>query len=167
MNQGASLSEHELEELVAYLDGELSPQRRQEIEQRLVSDEAFRRQSQQLERAWDFLDELPESEVDDSFTHSTVEMVAVSASRDFEETVQQRRKRLPLKWMALGGIGIVAISAGYYLAQRQLSAPNRQLQQDLPIIEEIDLYRVSDSLEFLEKLDEEGLFHEESVDEVY
>ena len=66
------------EEIVAYLDGETSDEERRVIEQRLANDENYRQQLHQLERAWDMLDVLPQSQVDPSFVHTTMEMVAVT-----------------------------------------------------------------------------------------
>ena len=47
-----------LEEIVAYLDGELSAEESARVEQRLASDESYRQQLQSIERAWLALDQL-------------------------------------------------------------------------------------------------------------
>ena len=46
------------EELVAYLDGELSPEAVQRVEHRLASDPEFRERLNSLQRAWSMLDIL-------------------------------------------------------------------------------------------------------------
>jgi hypothetical protein len=44
---------------------------------------------------------------------------------------------------------------------QRLDRPNRQLAEDLPIIENVELYRVADSIDFLRELDSASLFNEE------
>ncbi len=42
--------------------------------------------------------------------------------------------------------------------------PNEQLVRDLPVIEDIELYRVGESVEYMRQLDQSGLFDEEVED---
>jgi len=70
------------EEMVAYLDGELNAAQMQHVEDRLARDPAYRRQLQRLQRAWECLDQLPRSHVEEQFARSTVELVAVQAERE-------------------------------------------------------------------------------------
>ena len=53
----------QLEEIVAYLDGELSPQESAQVERRLASDETYRQKLQSMERAWAALPEATRAEV--------------------------------------------------------------------------------------------------------
>ena len=46
------------EELVSYLDGELSPDAAKQVERRLAEDPSYRARLTQLQRAWDLLDSL-------------------------------------------------------------------------------------------------------------
>ena len=55
----SDLAEREGQQLVAYLDGELDDETNQEIERRLSADPEYRLRLQQLQQAWDLLDELP------------------------------------------------------------------------------------------------------------
>ena len=64
------------ESLVAYLDGELSGEQRQRIEQRLAKDADFRRQLNDLQQSWDLLDTLSRAETDQELTQSTIAIVA-------------------------------------------------------------------------------------------
>ena len=59
---------------VAYLDGELEPHLKSDVESRLAADAQFRQRLQQLEKAWSMLDDLPRVSVDETFTKSTVEI---------------------------------------------------------------------------------------------
>jgi hypothetical protein len=47
-----------------------------------------------------------------------------------------------------------------------LSRPNDPLAQDLPVIENVELYEVADSVEFLKELEKAGYFKEETDDEL-
>ena len=69
-------------EMVAYLDGELDVQQVADVEKRLSEDPEYRVRLQQLQQAWDLLDELPRSKGDEQFTRSTVEIVVVKAREE-------------------------------------------------------------------------------------
>ncbi len=63
------------EQLTAYLDGELSAEEANRIENRLVDDEGLRVRLAELRKAYDLLDELPETPYNQRFTRSTLELV--------------------------------------------------------------------------------------------
>ena len=44
------------------------------------------------------------------------------------------------------------------------AGPNEKLLRDLPVIEDMELYRQAGDVDFLRKLHDEGLFPEESSD---
>ena len=154
-------SDDVLEQLVSYLDGELDAETSREVERRLAEDENYRRELRHLQRAWDMLDELPSSEVSESFTQTTVEMVALSTAQDIEQTKSQFKRRGRLLWVLAGGSAVVAAGVGYMIVSSILTRPNRQLVNDLPVIENVELYRVADSVEFLRDLAKEDLFGDE------
>ena len=70
------------EQLVSYLDGELEGGAVRRVEEALAADPHVRQELWQLDRAWQLLDELPRMQVDESFTRSTVEMIAVQAEQE-------------------------------------------------------------------------------------
>ena len=74
--------DQESQQIVAYLDGELDSAMNAEIEKRLADDAEFALRLQQLQRAWELLDELPRAKSNIDFTRSTVELIAVSAEDD-------------------------------------------------------------------------------------
>lgn len=145
------------EQLVAYLDGELDEQGMREVESLLSTDPRARQALRQLETAWDLLEELPRAEVDQSFTESTIEIVAVSLEKDLqdEETARPRRERR--KW-GLAAAGVLAASVLGFAAVAILSAdPNEQLLRDLPLLTRLDQYRQVENLDFLRELHESHL----------
>jgi len=85
------------EQLVAYLDGELDDADARRIEELLASDAEVRQTLEKLEATWGLLDHLDQAHVDEVFTQSTLEMVAVAAAEDVQkqqaEAPRLRRRR--------------------------------------------------------------------------
>ncbi len=149
-------SDHE--QLVAYLDGELPPEEAQQVERRLSQDEAFRRLLRSLQEAWDILDELPQPTLDDGFTQTTVEMVAVRMSADVQAEQQQwLRRRGIRRGLQVAGVA-ASLLLGFWGVRYLQNASNRELLRDLPVIERVDQYSEVDNLAFLESLMEDGIF---------
>jgi anti-sigma factor RsiW len=154
------------EELVAYLDGELDGEDSLRVERRLAEDAAYRQALQELEKAWDLLDALPHAHPDEDFTRTTVEMVVLSARQDIEQVKTHARRRQWISLLTLAVLALVAALAGFGGVYWTSTRPNRELvrdlpMRDLPIIENMEYYRHADSLEFLRRLESEGLFQEE------
>ncbi len=142
----------QLELIVSYLDGELSPDESAQVERRLAADEQFRRQLQGVDRAWGALDELPRITVDDNFSRTTMEMVVQSAGNDVRKMtmavpVQKRKRRLATGLLAVG-----AVLAGLLVARLVMPDVNQQLTADLPVIQYIDIYSQFREVEFLRRL---------------
>lgn len=149
------------EQIVAYLDGELSAADCQELEDRLARDPEFCAQLNSFQQAWDVLDDLPATMADDRFAASTIEMVAVAASRGELDDDGQGPSFLKRPWIAvLLSIGIAFLAA--FVVVRATAAlladnvsqasENEQLLDDLPAIERVEIYQVIDSIDFLRAL---------------
>jgi hypothetical protein len=152
------------EELTAYLDGELDAQAVKQIEERLGRDPAYQAELQRLERAWELLDRLPRASVNETFTKTTMEMVAVAASED-AATVQSAWPRRHRRQQFLGGLGLVAAGlVGFAVGHWWWPNPNEQLLRDLPVLRNFELYYQADNIDFLRLLDEQGLFAEGESD---
>lgn len=151
-------------EMVSYLDGELDAQQVADVEKRLSEDHEYRLRLQQLQQAWDLLDELPRSRADDQFTRSTVEIVVVKARDEINQLgrLPAWRRQLPLLLGLLLVLGITF--TGYLLSWRAATADNRRFLEDLPVIEQVGEYRQAESVEFLRLLVKEGLFETEHED---
>ncbi len=152
------------EQLVAYLDGELDAETSRQIEERLSEDPALRERLNALDRTWHVLDELEATPVDGTFTQSTLEMVTVAASEEVVQTqatepVRQRRWR----WLTVTSF-VAAAAVGFLAVALSRPDPNRQLLEDLPVLENLDEYRQVQDFAFLERLHAEGLFTEEDSD---
>ncbi len=143
------------EELTAYLDGELDPADSHRVEERLKHDAAYREELKRLEQAWHMLDQLDRVVVGESFTRTTMEMVAVEAAEDARRTSHA----LPGSGIVLGAgllllSGLLGLACGKWIWPDQ----NRQLLLQMPLLESIDLYDQGDSIEFLRKLERAGMF---------
>jgi len=152
------------EEIVAYLDGELDREAALAIERRLADDPAYRARLTRLQQAWDLLDNLGRTEADENFTQSTVAMVTVKASDESTAGLSQARRRKMLGWAGLGGLALVAAVAAFVAVDRRLNSENRALVRDYPVIERFDEYSNVESVEFLKRLQKEGLFAAEVSD---
>lgn len=146
------------EQLVAYLDGELDDESNRALEQRLATDSGLRSQLGQLQRTWDMLDHLGLAEVGETFTRTTIEMVAFAAEEEQQEEDAKRPHRRRRRWL-LGAAGIAAsFAVGFGLVWSFWPNPNRQLLEDLPVLERLDEYQQIDDIQFLELLHEKGVF---------
>lgn len=151
----------DLEQLVAYLDGELDADQVRQLEDRLMSDAQFQNQLQKLQRSWDLLDELPREVATESFTKTTVEMVAIKATDDLmAATTAFHRKRTRRQWLGWS-VALMVCAGSFWGFRSWLGRHDRQLVEDLPVIENVDMYRTIDDIDFLLSLDQEGLFSDE------
>lgn len=148
------------EELVSYLDGELDAEASLRVERRLAEDPVYRQALQELEKAWDMLDILPSALPDEDFTRTTVEMVALSAEEDVTSLKTQVERRRRAAAVTAAAAACLAAIAAFGTVAWLTGRPNRELVRDLPVIENMEYYRHADSLEFLRRLEREGLFDE-------
>ena len=59
-------------------------------------------------------------------------------------------------------VGVAALVLGYAGGRAIWPDPNRQLLEDLPILEDLDLYEQAGSIDFLHKLADTGLFGDDA-----
>jgi ferric-dicitrate binding protein FerR (iron transport regulator) len=144
------------EDLVAYLDGELDVEASRRIESQLAADACLQERLQKLQRTWDLLGELDQSPVDDEFTRSTLEMVAVKATEGEAVRPWGRRMVVVASVAAACAAGFVAVALGW-------PNPNRRLLEDLPVLENLDSYRQVGDIQFLRLLSNEHLFDQDAA----
>ncbi|MEI7461377.1 MAG: hypothetical protein WCK15_18365 [Pirellula sp.] len=126
------------EQLTAYLDGELSAEEASRIENRLVDDEGLRVRLAELRKAYDLLDELPETPHNQRFTRSTLELVikdlSVTQSHVVNSIVKPTNKTdwwaLPRVLILVGLFAGTGITTGFGL---RLLKTNQELR-DLGLI---------------------------------
>jgi anti-sigma factor RsiW len=152
------------EELSAYLDGELDADGVRRVEERLARDPAFQAELRRLERAWGLLDRLPRASVDEDFTKTTIEMVALAASEEAEVALaQQPRRRRRQRLLGAGAMVLTGL-IGFVIGTQLWPDPNRALLEDLPVVQKFELYYQADDIEFLRMLEERDLFVDEDAD---
>jgi len=154
------------DQLVAYLDGELDQEASRAFERRLSEDPELRKQLQQHQQTWDLLDDVPRAEVNETFTQTTVEMIAVSVEDDVKDILHRHSRKSRLYWLGGATISVLALMLGFVLMSSLLARPNRKLVDDLPVIENLDAYRNAESIDFLRNLEREGLFLVEVEDDL-
>jgi len=146
------------EQLVAYLDGELSPEESRRTEELLASDVEARTATQRLDRSWEMLERLDRQEADEEFARSTIEMVAAAAEEDVAEVRAEAPVRRRRRWLlAVGGL-LAASLAGFLAVDGVAPDRNRQLIEDLPVLENLDAYLEIDDIEFLRELNRQQVF---------
>jgi anti-sigma factor RsiW len=172
------LTEEERANLVAYLDGELDEESTQALEARMSTDPKFRDEAEALERTWELLDFLPRPEPSNSFTHKTLERLAISdqlkqASRSSQVMALPGRRRVPQWILGVGWAAAIVMAVGGGLLAAQLfwpPAPPREtpeidehLVRSLRVIENKHLYDPVDDLDFLRALEHPDLFGDDTA----
>lgn len=161
MTEPSHFGEQERVDLVAYLDGELTGEAARALEAKLSLDPAARAEAEALRRTWDLLDYLPRPQPSLRFTHRTMERL--SPLRAGEQLRRQRGRTLclGLGWAAALLLAGWSGYAGYnWLVPREPG--ERQLLQDLRIIENKRLYDRIEDLDFWRALDAPDLFGDEA-----
>jgi len=149
------------DDLVAYLDGELSAEEAARIERLVEQDARVREELQRLAETWDWLDVLDRPTVDEDFTRTTIEMVAQSAASEVaSQSETESRARVVLAGVAVAGT-LLALFVGWRVAYFFWENPNKWLIEHYAVIENQDYYRHVESLSFLRLLRDNGLFRSE------
>lgn len=152
--QGSS----DIEELTAYLDGELAPEQIQKVETRLVDDQDYREEMQALQKTWDLLDAMPSTEPGTSFTKTTMELVV-------GEAIGSEKRRRSRSWVWPGRIAIMLavpallFASAFGVIRKMQTEPDRQLIENLSVVENYSRYDSVDcNLSFLRELSYQSLF---------
>jgi anti-sigma factor RsiW len=146
------------EELVAYLDDELSSSDRARVERRLAEEEVYRERLRSLQAAWDALDLLPKTVASHGLTATVVSTVVAQEQQMATQAMQRIDAQRNRRWLGLTLASSIAAVIGFVVVYRSETSDNRALVRDLPVIEKVDQLRNTPSVDFLEQLREEGLF---------
>ncbi|MCA9075194.1 MAG: hypothetical protein KDA93_09180 [Planctomycetaceae bacterium] len=149
-------------DFVAYLDGELDEQSAERIESVIAQSNVARNDVELLAQTYELLDVLPQYEASAEFTEQTIASVRLSELKpDVREAewYRQLKQSLPLLALMLALIGIVAVC--YLVTNRWVTTEADRLVQDLPVIEQLDLYSEVETIEFLERMVNDGKLLEE------
>ncbi len=153
-------------DFVAYLDGELDEQATERIEAVLAQSNVARNDVEGLAQTYELLDALPRYEASAEFTEQTVASIRISELRpDIRESQWFRMAGSGLRvlgWMT-GLVAVIAIS--FLITRRWLPTEQDVLLQDLPVIEQLDIYSEVGSVEFLKLLDRQPALLKEMTPE--
>lgn len=162
-NINDSTTDHEI--LVAYLDGELDQDTTTDIERRLTTEPELRAHLRELQQTWDMLDGLPSTEVNHSFTQSTIELVVEEAQSHLKKS--KPNFAWPLKIGAAMALLVGSTAISYATVQYFLETPNRKLIRDLVFYENVDGYGMIPNISVLENLHNSAILPEELSDEEF
>jgi hypothetical protein len=96
--------------------------------------------------------------VNDLFTRTTVEMVALAAEDEFAQKQAGEPNKRWLRWFG-GGVAILCGAlVGFAAMALTLPDQNEPLLKDLPVVENLELYESVMNVEFLKQLQAAGLF---------
>lgn len=153
------------EDLVAYLDGELESDRIAAVEERLSRDPVYRARLKELELAWSALDGLPTGEPTAVFVKSTLELVVADIQKE-QSKLQRKTTAYWATALALAVIPFLCLFVSFSVTQYFRKAEQRRFLRDLDVIENFEMYgKVDRDIEFLEMLDQNGLFVGEVTNE--
>jgi anti-sigma factor RsiW len=140
-------------DFVAYLDGELDEDATRKIEAVIAQSEVARGDMESLARTYELLDTLDRPAASDEFAARTMAMIRVDEVRpDPRDTWWYRatRQGAAVAVCALALLGAAVV--GYLTTSRWVRTPADELVEQLPLIEQLDLYTEVGSTEFLQRL---------------
>jgi anti-sigma factor RsiW len=166
MSDPSRLNEEEHEELVAFLDGELTEDDAHKVEAKLNTDATVRAEAEALRQTWDLLDYLPKPEPSPDFTNRTMERIGpVRKTQTMARRGILRKVLLGVGWAAAV---VIAVGLGYagmahLLTKREPS--DADLVRELRLIENKRMYELAEDMKFLSALDDPELFGDEPADQ--
>jgi anti-sigma factor RsiW len=157
MEQIPRLSPQRREDLVAYLDGELEEDASREIERTLALSPVARHEVEMLTRTFELLDILPPAKATEEFTDRTLSTVRLTESRlPLADRPWFRRVRQGV--VAAGCVAALSAfgTVGFLATNVWVPDETEMLVEDLPVIQNLDLYREVGEIEFLKDLQRLG-----------
>lgn len=161
MSAKSAFPPEQLENIAAYLDGELPEEQAAEIERTLATNPQARQELQEMIAAWEMLDALPQIRATEEFTRQTMASIRMEASPAVPHPAVWKERALPVvAWAAI--LSCVAVLS-YAVAAHWGRRSYQPILEDLALLENEPLYREVGSLEFLRAVREARLF-EDQVD---
>lgn len=139
--------------LVAYLDGELEIGPRNDLEDRLLNDEALRLRLQTLQSSWDMLDDLPSPDCNEKLVESTLELVVADVTRLIPSTnVKKSFVRRYGNLLVGFALAILIPVVSYVCVGLYRKTQLQQQLADLELAENVDAYAMGNDLELIREL---------------
>lgn len=151
----------QMEQLVAYLDGELNDEQTAAIEEQLRKDPKLRQMADDLDRTWGILDALEPVGASEEFSRQTMKTVAATGSElkqgapgTFVRILSSMMSKQAVAWF---GIGVLGTLCGLGVAElRGPSAESLQAEQLLrqfDVLQRYPEYSIVPSVDLLQQLD--------------
>ena len=148
--------------LTAYLDGELTPQDRQRLEQRLADEPELRQRLSLLEETWHYLDLLEQESTDIKKIETTMRVAAVAVSGDSFPLLKTNRWG---RWGIVALMGLVLFIVPFQFG-KQSYLDNPSFRR---MVLRLDIYRTmidDDGFELLQQLAVKRVFLPRIPDDV-
>lgn len=158
------------ENLIAYLDGELTDEAAADVEKTLAEDGSARQEVERLTRTWELLDLLPEGRAPEDFTEKTLSAIQTriatplktdedAAGQDDALPGYGRERAIRIGRRIAGFFVLMFVAAvGFNSTFQKGAEPIDELLIELPIVERLDEYQEAGDVEFLQVLHKSGLF---------
>ena len=138
------------DDLVAYLDGELPPEKERELDHMLVDNAVARQEVKRLADVYELLDYLPQADVSEDFTQTT--MASLAAVKPPEKG-DLPTTRLDVGALVKTAVGSFLLTAAAFAAARYVNAPQAdQTLEVLPVLERLEELRAVEDRAFLDWL---------------
>jgi anti-sigma factor RsiW len=169
MAEPQSLNDGEREELIAYLDGELTEIEAQSVEKKLHGDPKYRAEADALRQTYNLLDYLPRPAPSQAFTNRTLERVSVvRPTLALPSSGGLRRWVLRLCWVAAvllvglaGYAGVARLPSSQKATQDLTEEQEAELARDYRVLEELGQAQHVNDIFLLYELDRPDLFGDE------
>jgi anti-sigma factor RsiW len=153
-------SPNQLEQLVAYLDGELNDQQSAAMEKRLRDDPKLRRMADDLDRTWGLLDALEPVVAGEEFSQRTMKTVATSYSHAEQQRPASLQRLLStfassqaLTWFGIGVLGtLCGLGLSAFRSPSEESAQATQLLRQIDILDRYPRYSIIPDVASLQQL---------------
>lgn len=150
----------EEELLVAYLDGEVEPEERRELEDRLAGEPQLRQKLVELDSSWRALNYLEPDRTDRDLVRSTMELICVNAETEVQRLTEKKARSFTKRPLGFVAELILCVFFGYVCINMFFGGDEERLYEDLMIIERLDQYQLLDErkqpgideIEFLREL---------------
>jgi hypothetical protein len=151
--------------LIAYLDGELDSQNVRRMEDRLSQEPELREKMTVLEQTWNLLDSLETVPVDKELVRSTMEVVTLTIEKELHEGKKNFEQRKISDFLITLVIVMLCGVIGYQLMSLHRLYVDRQILDDIPIIQQMNTYKEIGNFDFLRELAKERIFDTPSNDQ--
>jgi len=150
----------QIEQLVAYLDGELDGEQSAAIEKQLRQDSDLRRTAEALDRTWGMLDILEPVIAGNEFSQQTMQTVVATYSRPVQgQKLSLKRllttlfSRQSLAWYVVGVAGaFCGLGVSQFFGPSEQSGQAEQMLREIDMLERYPRYRIIPDAGSLERL---------------